>query len=55
VPTTILLDRAYSIYADRQGGYGYFKMLKAAKMRAFAELQDDRVATTPDAAGAIRR
>jgi hypothetical protein len=55
VPTTVLLDRAYSIYADRQVAYGYFKMLKAAKMGAFTELQDDRVATTPTPAGTIVR
>jgi hypothetical protein len=55
VPTAVLLDRAYSIYADRDIAYVHFKMLKAAKMGAFVELQDDRVATVPEPAGAIVR
>jgi hypothetical protein len=56
VPTAVLLDRACpGIYPDREGAHGYFKMLKAAKVGAFSELPDDRVATGPEAVIPVRR
>jgi hypothetical protein len=56
VPTAILLQRACPVLVpDPDFAHDRFKMLKAARMGAFTDFEDDRVATAPDPAGAVRR
>jgi hypothetical protein len=56
VPTEKLMSLACpAIYPDPQFAQTCFRMLKGARIGAFVNFDDDRVASTPDAAGAIRR
>jgi hypothetical protein len=56
VPTTVVMGRACpSLYPDAGVILRSFKMLKAAGVGAFAEFEVERVATTPEAADAVRR
>jgi hypothetical protein len=55
-PTPVLMKLVYpDFHSDRDLIRDSFKMLKAARVGAFTEYEDDRVATTPEAAGAVRR
>jgi hypothetical protein len=56
VPTPELLTRACpAIYPEPGTARACFQMLKAARIGAFAEFEEDRVASTREAAGTIRR
>lgn len=56
VPTAVLLGRACpALFPDREIAYGYLKMLKEARMGAFSEFRDDRVAAAPAPAGVTVR
>jgi hypothetical protein len=55
-PTSAVLKLVHPDFqSDRQLIRSAFLMLKAARVGAFAEFEDDRVAVTPGADGAVRR
>ena len=56
VPTAVLLSRACpALFPDVAVAQESFRMLRAAGVGAFKEFEEDRVASTPEAAGAVRR
>jgi MFS family permease len=55
-PTSSILKLVWPhFHSDRDLIVNSFKMLKAARVGAFAGFEDDRVATTPEAADTVRR
>lgn len=56
IPTSELLSLASpAIYPDPAIVRAYFGLLKDARIGAFAEYEENRVAAAPEPAGAVRR
>jgi hypothetical protein len=56
IPTSELLSLACpAIYPNPAVARAYFKLLKDARIGAFAEYEEDRLAAAPEPAGAVRR
>jgi hypothetical protein len=55
-PTAVLLKHAFpTLFPDRQYLHDSFRIMRAARMGLFADLEDDRVTTAADPGGAVRR
>jgi hypothetical protein len=55
-PAGVVLKQACpTLHPDARFIHDCFRMLKAGRVGAFAEFEDERISTTPDATGAIRR